>query len=63
MNQHGYTDVWFVFTNETLKQLVEQKPRNVDSLMRIRHIKQGKANLFGDEVLGIINSHCERHGI
>ena len=48
---------------KTLKQISGVLPENYEQLKQIKGVGKAKINLFGDEILEIVNSYCERNNI
>lgn len=45
---------YFVFTNESLEQIVSQKPKNRDALMKIKGISSVKCDKYGNDIINIV---------
>ncbi|MDD2198147.1 MAG: helix-turn-helix domain-containing protein [Bacteroidales bacterium] len=54
---------YMIFHQKTLKQISGVLPENYDQLKQIKGVGKAKINLFGDEILEIVNSYCERNNI
>src|SRR5690606_17277153 len=55
--------LYHILAQKTLLELVHTLPSNSQELERIKGIGKMKIRQFGIEILEIINSYCERHGI
>ncbi len=47
---------FMVFSNNTLEELVEKKPRTREELLQIKGLGKKKVDKYGDKILSIINS-------
>lgn len=55
--------VYMILPQKTIKQLVEKIPANLKQLSKIKGFGKVKLNQFGEEILEIIDSYCERAGL
>ena len=47
-----------IFNDETLLDLVEVQPTNLDELLKIKGIGPVKAERYGKEILELVSKHC-----
>lgn len=55
--------LYMILPQKTIKQLVEKLPANLKQLSKIKGFGKVKLNQFGEEVLEIIDTYCEKSGI
>jgi uncharacterized protein YpbB len=54
---------YMIFHQKTLKQIAGILPENYEQLKQIKGIGKAKINMFGEEILEIVNSYCDRNNI
>lgn len=55
--------VYMVLPQNTLKELIEKLPANIKQLSKIKGLGKVKLQQYGEDILEIIDSYCERAGI
>jgi len=55
--------VYMILPQKTIKLLVEKMPANLKQLSKIKGFGKVKLNQFGEDILEIIDSYCERVGL
>ncbi|MDD3860676.1 MAG: HRDC domain-containing protein [Bacteroidales bacterium] len=55
--------IYMILPQKTVKQLVEKLPANIKQLSKIKGFGKVKINRFGEDILEIIDTYCEREGI
>ncbi|MFI5219853.1 MAG: helix-turn-helix domain-containing protein [Bacteroidia bacterium] len=56
-------DTYMILQRKVLKELSELMPSNDAELARVKGIGKAKIEQFGNEILDIINSYCEKNNI
>lgn len=57
------TDVYMIISRKALDELSDKMPSTLKELLLIKGIGKRKVTQFGDEILSIINSHCNSNNI
>ncbi len=55
--------LYMVLPQKTLKELIRKLPSNFNQLYAIKGLGKAKVNKYGEEILEIIDSYCERNDI
>lgn len=55
--------VFMILPQKTLKEIVDKMPSNIKQLSKIKGLGKVKVLQFGEDILEIIDSYCERAGI
>jgi len=51
---------FYIYTNQTLEDIVHIKPNTLDKLMKIKGISEKKSALYGQDILDIINQYIKQ---
>lgn len=51
--------VYTIFSDKTLRELVKNKPFNMETLENVKGFGKKKITKYGDKILGIIKKYCE----
>lgn len=57
--KHESFPVYLIYNNETIDELVEKKPKTLDELKGIKGFSDKKIELFGAEIIHLINTNVE----
>ena len=57
MSRASDVPAFVIFNDETLRDLVDVQPTNLDELLRIKGIGPGKAERYGKEIIELVSRH------